>query len=470
MRLRTTTALAALVAAGVTPLTLTAPAAAATATYTDDFNGDGYRDVATGAACSNVGDVSCAGVVVVLYGSSSGLTAAKKTVISQKSTGVPGTPEAGDLFGSSLASGDLDRDGYADLVVGASGESIGDRDGVGSATVLWGGKSGLSGGATLPQPSSLAEYGGFGQGAATGDFDGDGATDVTLTGQSQTRLYEGPFTRTGTPAIHTSVNAGSTYEVAAGDLNGDGAAERLYPHLVDGDPGGQVNYWRWTGMKYTRTTLPGADGLQGSVADIDGDGYGDLVLGDYVDPSTDKPTGHLGGRISVWYGGPDGPDPAQQPTVIHQDSPDVPGAGEAYDGFGASVSTGDINKDGYADVAVGAPGEALGSAKNAGMVTVLFGSASGLTTKGAKNYTQNTAGVPGTAETWDRFGSAVRLVDLTKDGRAELVIGVDGENNTGGIWSLRATSTGLTTTGAVDLTANALSVKDAADLGRAIAQ
>ena len=451
-------------------LTIT-PAAAAPSGLAGDFNGDGYRDVAAGAPCSTVGSASCAGAVVVLYGSASGVSAARKAVITQNSAGVPGTAESGDVFGAALATGDLDGDGYSDLVVGATGESIGDRDGVGSGTILWGGTSGLTSGKGLPQPSTLSEYGGFSRGIATGDFDGDGDTDVTLTGQSHTRIYRGPFTRTGGPLSHSVVGElGTTYEVIAGDMTGDGAAERVYPFNVDGDTGGQIDYFRWTGSTYKMAQLPGADGYPGSIGDIDGDGYGDLVLGDYTDPYDLKPGGHKGGQITVWYGGPNGPDPAQQPTVVHQDTAGVPGAGEAYDGFGTAVSTGDINGDGYADVVVSAAGEDVGSAKDAGSVTVLFGSAAGLkTSSGVKSYTQNTTGVPGSAESWDRFGSAVGLTDVTKDGKADLVVGVDGENSTGGLWTLRGSAAGLTTSGAQGITTTAVSLKDGS-LGSVVAQ
>ncbi|WP_435284352.1 FG-GAP-like repeat-containing protein [Streptomyces koelreuteriae] len=435
-------------------------AAAAPSGLAGDFNGDGYRDVAFGAMGADVGAVQGAGAVVVLYGSSSGVSAAKKTVVTQNSTGVPGESESGDRFGSALAAGDLDRDGYSDLVVGAQYEAIGDRDGVGSATVLWGSKSGLSGGKGLPQPSDLSEWGGFSSGIATGDFDGDGATDVTITGQSRTRLYKGPFTRTNGPASHTSLGQfGSTYTVIAGDLSGDGAAERVYPFLVDGDAGGEIGYHRWTGTKYAATDLPQADGEEGTIADVDGDGYGDLVLGDYQDPRADKPGDHKGGQIAVWYGGPTGPDPAQKPTLIHQDTAGVPGAGESDDVFGSALSSGDVNGDGFADIAVGAWGEDIGSVRDAGSVTVLFGSASGLSGKGAKSYSQDTAGVPGANETMDGFGMTVRLVDLDKNGKADLVSGAGYENGYGAATVLRGSASGLTTSGAKFLSARDVTLK-----------
>ncbi len=118
---------------------------------------------------------------------------------------------------------------------------------------------------------------------------------------------------------------------------------------------------------------------------------------------------------------------------------------------------------------VGAPGEALGSTRNAGAVTVLFGSASGLTTSGAKGYTQNTSGVPGTAETGDAFGKAVRLIDLDRNGRADLVAGSGNENGHGMVTYLRGTSAGLTTQGAKNITAGAVSLQGSADFGWTIA-
>ncbi|MGW0912919.1 FG-GAP-like repeat-containing protein [Streptomyces sp. NPDC002784] len=460
-----TLVIAAALTTGVLTVLPATPAVAAPSGPASDFNGDGYRDIAIGAMGADVGSASSAGAVVVLYGSSSGVPSTKKTVITQNSTGVPGTAESDDRFGASLATGDLNKDGYADLVVGAEFESIGTRKGVGSATVIWGGSAGLTGGSALPQPPAeeLSEWGGYSRGVATGDFDGDGDTDVTATGQTHTHLYQGPFTRTGTPLTHSGVSElGTTYEVVAGDLTGDGKAERVYPLAHDGDVGGDIRYFHhdlggWDQhpeSDYAMVALPKADGSLGASGDINGDGYGDLVLGDHAGPAAPK-----GGRITVWYGGPSGPDPRQTPTVVHQDTPGVPGTDEEADLFGSAVDVGDINGDKYADVVVGAWGEDIGSARDAGSVTVLFGSATGLRTTGAKSYTQNTAGVPGSAETGDAFGMTVRLLDLDKTGKADLVTGAGYENSNGSVTYLRGTASGLTTTGAKSLTAAGAGLK-----------
>jgi hypothetical protein len=126
MRVRVTTAVAALLAAGLAPLAAATPAAAAAAKYLDDFNGDGYRDLAISNRGATIGGVKQAGAVAVVYGSVRGLDFARRTVVSQNSPGIPGAAEAYDHFGADLITRDMNNDGYADVVVAAPGEDVGD--------------------------------------------------------------------------------------------------------------------------------------------------------------------------------------------------------------------------------------------------------------------------------------------------------------------------------------------------------
>ncbi|MGW6398768.1 FG-GAP repeat protein [Streptomyces sp. NPDC055134] len=129
--MRTATALSALVAAGLAPLTLpSVPASAATAKYADDFNGDGYRDYASADGSPKMG-----GGIRVTFGTAQG-PGTKSQHIDQSSPGVYGADEADDMFGEVRAAADLDGDGYGDLAVAARGEDVDGRKDQGAVTIL----------------------------------------------------------------------------------------------------------------------------------------------------------------------------------------------------------------------------------------------------------------------------------------------------------------------------------------------
>ncbi|MDX2543211.1 FG-GAP and VCBS repeat-containing protein [Streptomyces sp. WI04-05B] len=153
------------------------------------------------------------------------------------------------------------------------------------------------------------------------------------------------------------------------------------------------------------------------VDDFNGDGYRDLLLGDRTATVAGK---RNAGAVVVIWGSATGLNPARR-SVITQNSPGIDGGAEANDGFGAKVTSADLNKDGYADVVAGSPGEL--HADRHGTLTVLWGSRSGLT-KGSIYASPGSKAEP--------FGLDAAIGDFDADGQLDIV-SVDGDF----VWFLR---------------------------------
>ncbi|MEI5098347.1 FG-GAP-like repeat-containing protein [Streptomyces sp. PmtG] len=448
------TAMAAALVATATATALaatgTASAAAPTPPRTPptDFNHDGYADLAVTAPYATIGGKPYAGYVAVVYGSKNGPDREHAAVIDRNTDGVPGGIEKNGTFGSGATAGDLDGDGFTDLVVSSKYGS--------KALLLWGSRDGLTGAsAQLEANSSLF---------TTGDFNGDGHRDLVsnlYSADDETQagmvVSYGPFTRAGNPARKEAIRTNTYYRptsLVPGDLNGDGVDDLVTSH-DSLEPARPARFWKGTdGGLSTTSHAYLKPSLGGAVADVDGDGYGDFVTRD--NGSSNDDNDREKGTVRVDYGSKEGPA-ATRTKKITQDSPGVPGVGETGDRFGADISAGDVNGDGFADVAVGVPGEDIGSGSgrvtDAGSVVLLKGARSGLSGAGAQAFDQSKPGVPGASEAEDWFGHRVLLSDVNGDKRADLTVTAHGEDgameNSGAAWVFPGARAGVTTTGLV---------------------
>jgi hypothetical protein len=440
----------------------TAMAADSTSVPQADFNGDGIGDVAFSANGAYVSGQKAAGQFVVLYGTASGVSSAKRSTISQNTAGSPGTAEAGDFFGAESAYADFNDDGYDDLAVGSPGEDIGsDVDGGGLA-VYWGSAAGITGnGVTIADPAPSG-HDRWGKTLAAGDFDGDGHADLAVGSSNATlHILKGGISASGVPGgMYTikpaimGTDADGPLNLTAGNINGGTETDLV----VDGfetetDYGWNRNFYipGGAGGLHMNEAMALKPGVITAIGDIDGDGYGDVVSGAEWNTTTQDgtpiPDTGKGGKVWVTPGSDGGPSTSRA-TGITQDTGNVPGTAEGNDFFGFELDLGDVNGDGFLDLAIGVPGENIASATNTGAVTVLYGTATGLdTTSNTQSFAQSSAGVPGDDENDDYFGEDVKLDDVTGDGRADLIIGSEENDGNGGVTYLPSSGTTIVTTG-----------------------
>ncbi|MFG2552292.1 FG-GAP repeat domain-containing protein [Streptomyces sp. NPDC048581] len=371
-----------------------------------DLDADGYTDLAVGAAGEDGGE----GSVTILWGSANGLANGTKVA--------DPAPAAHGEWGKLLTAGDFDGDGKTDLAVGT---------GSAHAYVIKGGFT-ADGTTGTAQRVDVPEQAYAVDAMASGDTNADGRADLVLTYRTdETTDPSGSWSKGvaylgSASGLDTSIprmlNGGTS--LTLGDIDGDGFDEIAIGNVftteddhsgslggrvvvIRGSEGGPVNGDApMADLTQNSTGVPGADeardgfGSAVSIADVNGDGYGELAIGVVFE---DLGTTEDAGATIVMNGASSGVSRTGALTFT-QNTSGIPGTGEATDYFGSDALLTDVNADGHADFTVTAGFEDEG----VGALTTLTGSASGITTTGARTFGPGSLGQP---RTYGAFGAGL---------------------------------------------------------------
>ena len=349
-----------------------------------DVNGDGFTDVIVGAPHYDNGQFNTEeGRAYVFHGSASGLSPTPNWTDLGDQLGT----NFGSAVGTA---GDVNGDGFADVIVGAQAQGYdnGQTD-KGRAFVFHGSASGLKPYPNWTAESDQA-YAWFGESVGTaGDVNGDGFADVIVgapyydngqTKEGRAFVFHGSASGLSpTPnwtAESDQAYAWFGYSVGtAGDVNGDGFADviigaSLYSNSQQDEGRAFVYHGSASGLSPTPKWTAESDEIYarfgesvGTAGDVNGDGFADVIVGalHYDNDQAGE------GRAFVFHGSASGLSPTPSWTAESD---------QGWAQFGSSVATaGDVNGDGFADVIIGAPAYDNGQTDE-GRVFVYHGSGS----------------------------------------------------------------------------------------------
>ena len=409
-----------------------------------DFDNDGFADLAVGVHSEDIGAIDSAGAVNVLQGSAAGLTAAGDQLWQQGAGGLLDAAEAFDHFGSALAAGDFNADGFADLAIGVYGEDIGAIGSAGAVQVLLGSAIGLtsvgnqiwhqnSGG--IDDTAEASDF--FGSALAAGDFNADGFADLAIGVHNE--------------SVGAVAGAGMVHV-----LLGSGAGLTSVGSQLWSQDSGNVLDFVEAGDEFGRALATG---------DFNQDGFDDLAIGV---PSEDLLVAGAG-SVNMLLGSAAGLTDVGN-DAWHQEMPGIEDTAEADDRFGHTLAAADFDADGIDDLAIGVVDEDVGALANAGAVNMLLGSPGGLSSVDDQFWSQDSGGTLGVAEADEQFGNSLAAGDFDNDGFADLAVGVFAENQgaifaVGAVNILPGSATGLTAAGDQRWHQNSAGILDTAEFG-----
>ncbi|MDH5715320.1 MAG: hypothetical protein OEZ30_07140 [Candidatus Aminicenantes bacterium] len=436
-----------------------------------DINDDGYMDLIIGAPEFDPVGRSKAGAVYVIFGSSDPLQSIDLSSLSVDIT-IYGY-NSFDVLGYAVASGDINDDGYDDIIIGAPEADPGDRTDAGTTYVIFGGD--------FPSPPYIKdlaqapadmtiygdeEYDWFGGALASGNINGDDYDDLIIGAQGCNPPGGGNAGATyviigsssppttidlSTESAHIHIMGDDELDccgrsVASGNVNDDAYDDIIIGACSADAPGGTNSGEAYVIFGASYPSPPYSIDLDsvspdiliygdnphdmcgGAVAsgDINGDGYDDIIIGAV---GCDSPGGGEAGATYVVFGESFASPPYTIDFDIEAADMSIHGAA-ALDCSGFAVASGDVNHDGFHDVITGAPNASPPGGKANGKSYVIFGASSppasiDLSTQWA-DITLN-----GDDDN-DEFGSALASGDINGDGFDDLITGAPKADPPGG--------------------------------------